>query len=307
MTQLDIKALKNQAKGTPFQGTILVRSADVREAKNKSEYIIGSASTMSGDIGFKIWGGATADFVKNNLSMVDGAVCKVIGKVDEWQGTKSLIVEHLDVTGEDPSEYGRNVYNIDKMRESYLLLLKSNLSDEGLKILSDLLSPLSENFFKEFASITIHHDNVRGGLVAHSYKVTLLMEMVLSMYPDISNRLDRDLLIIGIALHDIGKAVEYSDGGISEIGKLVSHRTIANELLAHQKDMVVAVKGEEWYWRLHAIFAQHHGEYEETPRTFEALLVHVVDSMESQTTDISQALRDNEPGTQVRLHGFKLN
>lgn len=105
----------------------------------------------------------------------------------------------------------------------------------------------------------------------------------------------------------MGKVVEYSEGSISEIGKLVSHRTIATEILARKRKAIESAYGIEWYYRLMSILAQHHGEYEEKPRTKDSLIVHFVDMLEANMTSLDQNFKSAQDGETVRFHGFYIS
>lgn len=305
---LDFEIAAERPKGATFQGIVLFQGLEERETRNNSKYITGQASNKTGRLGFKIWSGEAQKFVAANMEFVTTVPLLVTGELDDFNDVKSLIIQGVTPLPDlDAADYRNSRYDLTAIRQNYLELLQDELTEDGAAVFGELLLPHGDRFFEEFASITVYHDNVPGGLAAHSYKVTMLMNKVLQMYPGVAARCDKDLLLVGIALHDIGKAVEYNNGGISELGKLLSHRTLANEMLALAKDKVVALKGEEWYYRLHSIFAQHHGQYEETPRTFEALIVHIVDGMESQMTDVEQALMATKPGGQAKVHGFKLS
>lgn len=127
----------------------------------------------------------------------------------------------------------------------------------------------------------------------------------MKLYPNINKVVDNDLFALGATIHDIGKIYEYTNGVIEGNGLLVSHTTFGVEMLSKNKDFIVSLKSEEFYYRLLSIIQQHHGEFGEKPRTVEAYLVHMADYMESSFQAIEESY---EKGIRtVSIHDFKLN
>lgn len=308
MSKLDIEAIGNLPSKAAFKGLVVIHDYEEGTARNDKKFIKGTVVAPTGRMGFKIWGGQLQEFFSTHKDKAKGVVFDVSGEVSIWQEQRELVLNSAEAKLDlNPIDFYPTRYDVEEVRTSFLTLLGSSLTDEGKQVVDTILTPLGDKFFREFASITIYHDNVVGGLGAHSYKVLQLIDKVWTMYPGIVDRVDKDLIYIGVSLHDLGKALEYANGRISEVGKMLSHRTLANEITAHAKERIVGLKGEEWYYRLQSIFAQHHGEYEEKPRTFEAMICHIVDGMEAQMTDVEQALMNNKPGDTVRFRGFYLS
>lgn len=305
---LDIEGIKNGSGGDKVRGNALVRSLEVGTTKNNTNFIKGFLSTSEGSVAYKIWAGSLQEDWQAKADEIIGTVVDVTGKVDEFRGAKSLTVDLAEKTEKDPAGYHQTKYSVEDNRVEFLTFMQNHLTEDGAKIFAGLMEKVADTFFTEFASITIHHDNVLGGLTAHSKKCVMVLDAIMPFYPNIRGRvMDKDLVYIGTALHDIGKAIEYKSGNISPVGRLLSHRTLATEMAARMKKNIVSLKGEEWYYRLLSIFEQHHGEYEETPRTIEAYLVHKVDMLESSVTDIDQAVEADTQKSGFRLHGFNLS
>lgn len=306
--ELDVNAVNTGLRNEVVKGEALLRSADFRKTRKDDTFVVGSLSTSNGDADYKIWSGKLQASIESDPNKYVGSVVNILGKVDEYQGNKSVTIEDAELTGKDPKGYMKSKYNIEDNKAEFLNFMQGNLTEDGAKIFVALIEKVKDTFFTEFASITVHHDNVMGGLTAHSMKCVKVLDAIIPFYPNIQGRvLDKDLVYIGTALHDMGKAIEYKSGSISSVGRLLSHRTLATEVAARMKKSIVTLKGEEWYYRLLAIFEQHHGEFEETPRTVEAYLVHKVDMLESSVTDIEQAVTKDAQKTGFRLHGFNLS
>lgn len=308
MAILDIEEVLSSPNNMGVAGTAYVRAATESKSKNDSIFIKGFVCTKDGEIPYKIWSGKLQEKISRDKTWFEGAVVELTGKVNEYNGSNSLIIENAIVDEKSNAEdYLYSKYDLSENSNAFLNYMKENLSPEGKKIFSMLFEGVGQRFFKEFASITTHHDNTTGGLTAHSFKCVRTLGNIIGMYPNIMARCDKDLLYIGVALHDMGKAIEYDLGKMSWVGNLLSHRTLAVEMTVPFKSKIVELKNEEWYARLLSIFEQHHGEYEESPRTVEAYLTHLVDNLESSTTDLDQAIEKDKNRVGFWMHGFNLS
>lgn len=298
------KDLDKMTDGQSFETTAVIKSYDVKVAKNEKKYLDGLIEAK-GTIQFKVWSGTLFD--EMNSCDYGDTKCSIRGKVNEYNGTKSIILSDVKALADkgvyDPEDFFESKYNISAYWDGLCNLVSKHSSEQGYKIFESTLTDISTRFKVEFAARS-HHDAVMGGLLAHTYKVTNIMARVLKLYPTLSSKVDKDLLIVGSALHDIGKVFEYTNGSIIGNGLLVSHHTFGVELVTAKRDEIIELKSEEFYYRLLAIIEQHHGEFEETPRTIEAYLVYLADLIESKYEAISESLEKEDEI--VNIDGFKL-
>ena len=310
-TTLDFK------DGGSFEFTALLDRVEIKPSKNGS-YAAGTMSTRDGSIGFKKW--ATA-------SLPDG-VYHVRGEYQTHNGMNGVIISTADSMPDtiDQNEYRYSPYDGDALDDDVHVFVRS-LSPKAQQLFKiilrgradattggsvpapvdgtvDTARDLTSAFKNEYAAIW-HHDAYPHGLLAHSLKVARLARLVVEdpLYSELYgfSQDSKDVIIVGALLHDLGKTLEYDDGRISHIGRMVSHRTLMCERLALLKEPITRLYGEDQYWVLESIFAQHHGKYEETPRTVEAYVVHLVDSLDSQLTDLNELLRSTDENSQVRI------
>lgn len=298
------KDLELMTDGEPIETVALVKSYAVRPSKNNNKFIDGMVE-MKGSVQFKVWSGSCFD----ELEKYDyqNLVCHIKGKVNEFNGNKSIIINSIKALEEsayDKSDFFEEKYQANAYWEAFCKLINKSCSEEGYTIFKTVFNDIVDRFKVEFAARS-HHDAVRSGLLAHTYKMTFVMTRVMKLYPNILNQSDSDLLILGCAIHDIGKIYEYTNGIIQGNALLVSHRTFGVEYLSKYKNLICEAKSEEFYYRLLAIIEQHHGEYEETPRCIEAFLIHMVDSLESSFQTIEEGLEKGLPT--ISINGFKLN
>lgn len=158
------------------------------------------------------------------------------------------------------------------------------LSQPWQQLVTALL--LQEPFLSRFATApaarSMHHACI-GGLLHHSLTMTSLANVVADHYPAVN----KDLLLSGALLHDMGKAIEYefSQGfSFSDDGRLVGHiirAIVMIETAAAELDI-----SQEQVRQLVHLVASHHGQAEwgapVTPKTIEAVLLHQIDMIDSR-------------------------
>ena len=151
---------------------------------------------------------------------------------------------------------------------------------EALKILEDN----KEHYMSSSAAISIHH-NIKGGLLYHSYRMVKAADALCKVY----SILDRELLICGAALHDIGKIWEFntSAAGSAETAKpgvLFGHLYMGAALI---KDYTKGMdySKEKVQMLIHLILS-HHGTQEfgavACPATPEAFALHNIDELDAR-------------------------
>jgi 3'-5' exoribonuclease len=162
---------------------------------------------------------------------------------------------------------------------------------------------MDADFVRDFchapAGIKNHHAYL-GGLLEHV--VTLLdgAERLLPLYP----QLDRDLLLMGVFLHDIGKVRELTYGrsfAYSDEGQLIGHLVIGVEMLNEKVARVPDLTGEpfphELLLRLKHMIVSHHGTYEfgspKLPMTPEAIALHYLDNFDAKVHSFTRDIRED--------------
>ena len=145
-----------------------------------------------------------------------------------------------------------------------------------------------------------HHHAYPGGLLEHVVQLIELVQSVVAHYP----QLDRDLLLMGAFLHDIGKVDEltYDRGlGYSDEGQLVGHLVQGVVILQEKLAQVAQRRGEPFPAELGAqlkhLIVSHHGRLEygspKVPMTLEAVALHYLDDMDAKLYSFEQLMRED--------------
>lgn len=152
-------------------------------------------------------------------------------------------------------------------------LLNAFLGDEEI---SGLLkrAPAAKGF---------HHVYV-GGLLEHTLSVVRILDWLSGHYEG----LNKDLLMTGGILHDIGKIYEYSYDGLidyTDEGRLVGHIVMGVEMLDRRIGALPDFPSQT-AMELRHILLSHHGVLEfgspKRPKTLEALVVHFADDLDAK-------------------------
>ena len=169
-----------------------------------------------------------------------------------------------------------------------------------------LISKNSKAFSSSSAAKSMHH-NLMGGLLYHTYR------MVKAAYSicDIYTTLNRELLVCGTALHDIGKIEELSTSELGAAnytpdGRLFGHALIGIEMIDKMVAEADSAAGRETYNRedvrlLKHLIASHHGTLEwgaiSLPAVPEAMVLHNIDMIDSRMYMYEEGLASTKPGS----------
>jgi 3'-5' exoribonuclease len=154
------------------------------------------------------------------------------------------------------------------------------------------------------AAKRMHHAYI-GGLLEHTLSMAVLSELVAGHY----NGVDRDLLLAGVILHDVGKIreLEYVNHiDYTDEGRLLSHIVIGLSMLDEKLTQVPDFPEAQARLLKHMIVS-HHGSREfgspEPPKTIEAVLLNSIDEMDSRVNSIREYVaQDPSDGSWTPYH-----
>jgi len=299
--------LKNKYNGDCISGVILMGEVVRGTTKNGKPFYSGTL-TSGEQVSYKVWD-STLAFETLRQADLSGHVVDIEGTWNEYQGTWSIIINRIVDLGDGTSsgvgvsDFLKSRYDIPSYWAGLLALMKQNLTDNGYKVADKILfsnPDVAEQFKYAFAAKS-HHDNCKGGLLAHTYKICYLANVFVNLYPSM---VDKDLLYLGCLLHDIGKVREMDMGVYQEVSK-VTHRFLGIEML--DKDLIVSIYGESFYYELVSILLQHHGEYADPCKTVSSYIVHLIDCIESRFMGLVQNMELSDNCGKVNVDGSYLS
>lgn len=158
-----------------------------------------------------------------------------------------------------------------------------------------------------FPAARRHHHAYIGGLLEHVLCVTrtavFLADAYADYYPDLQPPLDKDLVVAGAILHDIGKLRELDqqpvDTAFTPEGELIGHVLLGRDMV-REAAAGMAIDAESLLRLEHVVIAhQRLAEWgaPKPPMTPEALLVHYADDVDAKYHMMAMILRDDKtPG-----------
>jgi 3'-5' exoribonuclease len=292
----------------------------VKIKKGVSQYVKGYSFNLlltdsSGKtVDYKFWGGRNEGAVRTMYNSIKAdSVVHVHGVVGFYRDMPQIttnepdVIEALEKGQYDESDFIKKPKkDINQMYDDLMKIIMS-IKNGGLQKL--LLSIFEGNTVKEKfkthpGAIEIHHNWV-GGLLQHTLEVAKYCELSLELYPT----MDRDLLLAGALLHDIGKLDEMEVTSRikgSRKGQMSGHLVLGCILVAKKMDEF----GIDDYTKdklLH-IIVSHHGEADlgspKEPIFPEAVAVYRADGLSSKLAEITEYIEDNKNETE---DDFKYN
>ena len=150
------------------------------------------------------------------------------------------------------------------------------------------------------AAMQMHH-NYLGGLLEHTLNMLNVAQVLFPLYP----KIQKDLVLAAILLHDMAKTQELSyEIGFSytDRGQLLGHIIQGTQMITQKADDLKAdgtpINPEILDSLLH-IIVSHHGQYDfgspKLPATPEAFMVNYIDNLDAKMNQTA-ALIENDPG-----------
>ena len=295
MLAKEIREVKGK-NGEPIIDIVKVIDISIRTGK-RSKFATGLIlDTYGNKYTFNCWD-EQLSLKMDSLYHSGELIGEVSGNTNIYNDNFQIVIDKLNFEIDvDPSIFLQTPYNSSDIWNEVNRLIHERTSEKAQGLLNTILTAkdgLFKRFLEEFSAKS-HHDNVRHGMIAHTTKMIEIGSVIQGQHAALFSTQDQiDLFYIGLLIHDIGKTIEMFNGQYTP-NSFVSHRYLGAEVVSIKKEAIIQAYSEEWYYHLVAIIMQHHGHFEERPRTTMALLIHYVDCFEAQITNLDEKVRESE-------------
>ena len=292
--------------GSYVHAVFLVASVEVREARTGNRFLRMSLRDRAG---------ATIDAVMFQVteaqisSVTAGEPYEVEGRADEFRNRVNIKIDTMrrsDETWDATAYLPRSTRSTEELTGSIRDAVESIESPELKDVLRAVIAdPLVAERLPQWPAAKTRHHAWIGGLAEHTVEMLQIAERVARVFP----QLDRDLLLAGVVLHDLGKLEEldlqasivYSDAGNLE-GHMVQGVRILDRALA-----ATGCDGELATLLRHLVLS-HQGQLEyaavTVPMLPEAIALHYIDQLSSQVRpaieDVAAARERGVRGAMLR-------
>lgn len=296
------------ADGDEVDELFLVRSAELKQKRDGSPYLLTQAADRTGSLLCYIWGvQGGGDVVRRAAADLKvGSVYRIHGCAKSYNGAVQVSVNEgiADLTEVSPEEISASDFVCAPTDEAELkrgvLTMAGSIEDDALRDL--VLEAIAgvDDFFVKPAAKSRHHE-YRGGLAEHTLETA---RIAAASCDAVHIEMDRDLVVAGALLHDIGKAFCFDETGLAFTARpeydLVGHVTIGVSYLTRFQGRIP----EERFSHLLHIVQAHHGPHGEVPcQTPEAWTVHLADLTSATLREAADDQKEAEPG--VRKNGWR--
>lgn len=282
--------------GNHISGQFLVNSGAKCVNNQGSAYMNLELKDASGTVNAKKWEANAEDeniYKQGNVVYIEGEVLKY----KESLQVKILSGEVVNPNDIDVVKFIKQPpVPKEELIKRFNAHVESIQNEDCRKILDYEIKRLSPKLFEYPAAVSVHHD-YGSGLLMHTVSMADLGVFLASYYPNV----DKNILLTGILLHDMGKTIEFE-------GPIVYKYSLTGKLLGHISIMVSEIRRaaeglkltSEVPLLLEHMVLSHHGSNEfgspVLPMTKEALLLSLIDNLDSKMVIVEKALDGVNPG-----------
>ncbi|HAD04784.1 MAG: HD family phosphohydrolase [Desulfuromonadales bacterium GWD2_61_12] len=288
----------------------LVRDKIMAMAKNGKPYMTLKLIDRSGEVEARVWDRVDEyaerferdDFIRvqAKASVYLGKMQLVVQELERLADSDVLLADYMPVSARNGVE----------MAAEFEALVAS-LTDENLRALMQaFLADISimERYRTAPAAKSMHHVFI-GGLLEHSLAVAGLVDDISRRYPGVN----RDLLLVGALLHDIGKVGELAYArtfDYTDEGKLIGHIVLGVEMV-EEKIRTIPNFPRQLAMLVKHLLLSHHGQYEygspKRPKILEAVILNFLDDLDSKINGVQahierESVNDNPWTSYHRLY-----
>lgn len=295
--------VKNLAPYESVEGKYVVKFKKPVQSYAKGYTFQLRIGDASGEIMLRYWGGSNKDDIQKlydsikkddvvritgETTMFNNRVAVNInpprGKIEVLKKGDYEVSEFIPESSRDPKEmYAELTRVVDSMKDVHLKKLVESFTKD---------KPFSDKFIKHPGAMYKHHGWL-GGLLEHTLNVVKICDFLKTIHP----KLNRDLMLTGAILHDVGKIRELdvtTHIQTSREGMLIGHLALSYEEVSKKMDELGTP--EDLKLKIKHIIISHHGKTEygtpKQPGIPEALAVYLADETDSKLTEMIQHIKN---------------
>lgn len=290
--------IKDVKVGEQFSGALLVKNAKKSKTTASKSFIALTLGDATGDITANIWDSTP----EQEQTIIGGTVLIVSGPISEYRGKRQITLKSFRFnTPEDNVNFSlllqKAPVDSNQMLTEIVNEIKQMKNENIQAITLQVLKQNADKFKTHPAAKNVHHAYM-GGLAYHTYNMMKLGKAICDIYPV----LNKDLLLAGIILHDIGKITEYTSFTNTEPtldGKLRGHLTIISEEIATTAKALNLEDTQEKLLLQHMALS-HHGSQSlgwgsaVSPQIIEANVLWRIDTIDAELDMYKGAISETD-------------
>lgn len=281
----DLKGLKERSS---IESVFLVLRKETRPfAEKAGSYLYLLLKDRTGTIEAVCW-----DDIDKVAQFGEDDLIALKAEVSSWKGEPRLVVDpkSIEQVSFDDVDWRDFVPSTEKDVDGLVEELFEHINKVESPVLQKLLRGVFEDkefleVFRNSPAAVGHHHNYLGGLLEHTVSVAKMCDAIASLYPE----LNRDLLLTGALLHDIGKTREYRwmpRIDVTTEGGFAGHPAIGAFMLSKKFPPDFP---EDLKIRIYHMILSHHGEAEfgaaVQPKFGEAYALHLAEYLDAKLNE----------------------
>lgn len=305
-----LTSIKSFKEGDSIQGFYLCVEKHLRHTRTGDLYLDLEIRDITGHISAKIWenvGDLSEKFESGDAVVVSGDVESFLDRLQlNIRKINKATVQHYSRYGFDPAHIvPTSKYDPNKMWQDVEQLINGMKNKHLKSLVSTIYKSNKKKLMVHPASVKMHH-NFRSGFLEHILSMANVAHKISPLYA-----VDKDLVLAGVFLHDIGKLEEINseyEAEYTDSGNLIGHIVLGRDLV---KNAINKMRNfpEELAQKLEHIILSHQGRYEwhspKLPAFPEALLVHMIDNLDAKMNLMDLAYEeDQETGNFTNRHNY---
>jgi len=274
-----------QHENKVITSSFVVVSKQVKPKKSGEPYLALTLGDRTGQLEAKMW-----DNVEDALDAFEqDDFIKIKGLLNKYKNRFQITIHKLRRLGDSEVDFAdylpKTTKDIGELWQT-LAGFVATFQDPRLKALVEAFMSdpdIAEAYRTAPAAKTLHHAYI-GGLLDHVVSLFRSCDLMCRNYPQIN----RDLLLTGAFLHDIGKIHELAYNrsfSYTTRGQLLGHMVIELEMV-HAKIAQIPNFPSELKTLVEHLIISHHGQYEfgspKLPMFPEAMVLHYLDDLDSK-------------------------